>query len=55
MKKALANYRNIAPLAHARRLLAADAISKAGDWILFVAMSALVFEAGGARALRCSA
>lgn len=51
MKKALANYRNIAPLAHARRLLAADAISKAGDWILFVAMSALVFEAGGARAL----
>ncbi|MFI9248273.1 MFS transporter [Streptomyces sp. NPDC053086] len=44
-------YKNIAHLPNARRLLAADAISKAGDWVLFVAMSALVFQAGGARAL----
>ena len=51
MKNALKNYRNIAHLPNARRLLAADAISKAGDWILYVAMSALVFDSGGAGAL----
>ncbi|MGW3852650.1 MFS transporter, partial [Streptomyces fagopyri] len=51
MKAALTNYKNIAHLPDARRLLVADSISKAGDWILYVAMSALVFEAGGAGAL----
>ncbi|MEW2557494.1 MFS transporter [Streptomyces griseorubiginosus] len=51
MKSALKNYKAIAHLVDARRLLAADAISKAGDWILYVAMSVLVFEAGGAGAL----
>ncbi|MFF4270367.1 MFS transporter [Streptomyces sp. NPDC001536] len=51
MKNALTNYRSIAHVPEARRLLAADAISKAGDWILYVAMSVLVFEAGGAGAL----
>ncbi|MEU0036339.1 MFS transporter [Streptomyces sp. NPDC006333] len=51
MKAALTNYKNIAHLPDARRLLVADSISKAGDWILYVAMSALVFEEGGAGAL----
>ncbi|KQV15804.1 MULTISPECIES: MFS transporter [unclassified Kitasatospora] len=51
MKTALVKYKNVVGLSGARRLLAADAISKAGDWVLFVAMSALVFEAGGASAL----
>ncbi|MFD3492682.1 MFS transporter [Streptomyces sp. NPDC058690] len=51
MKTALKNYKDIAHLPEVRRLLAADAISKAGDWILYVAMSVLVFQSGGASAL----
>lgn len=48
MKSGLMTYKNIAHLPAVRRLLAADAISKAGDWVLYVAMSTLVFQAGGA-------
>ncbi|WP_033819689.1 MFS transporter [Kitasatospora sp. MBT63] len=44
-------FETVVQLPGARRLLAADAISKAGDWVLFVAMSALVFDAGGVGAL----
>jgi MFS family permease len=51
MKGVLAGYRNIASVAVARRLIGADAISKAGDWILYVAISTLVYRAGGAGAL----
>lgn len=48
MKSTLVKYRKIANVPQVRRLLAADAISKAGDWFLYVAMSTLVFRAGGA-------
>lgn len=51
MKNVLVSYRDIATVPDARRLLAADAISKAGDWILYVAMSILVYQAGGAGSL----
>ncbi|MEV5648100.1 MFS transporter [Nocardia sp. NPDC052254] len=51
MRTTLKSYQDIAHLPHARRLLAADAISKAGDWVLYVAMSFLIFRAGGAGAL----
>jgi MFS family permease len=51
VKTTLTNYKSIAHLPHARRLLMADATSKAGDWIVYVAMSVLVFKAGGAGAL----
>lgn len=51
MKNVLVSYRDIAAVPDARRLLAADAISKAGDWILYVAMSILVYQAGGAGSL----
>jgi MFS family permease len=35
----------------AKRLLVADAVSKAGDWMLFVAVSAILYQGGGAAAL----
>lgn len=41
----------VTKLQGALRILAADAISKAGDWILFVAMSVVLYRAGGAAAL----
>ncbi|MEU2245531.1 MFS transporter [Streptomyces sp. NPDC019224] len=51
MNETLAQYRSVLSSRNARLVLGADALSKAGDWFMYVAMSLLVYRGGGAGAL----
>ncbi|MEU0730636.1 MFS transporter [Streptomyces sp. NPDC006140] len=51
MKETLKNYRTVLAVPDARRMIAADALAKAGDWLLYVAISLMLFRSSGVAAL----